>query len=381
MIRLKVPESIRKLHQNRYARQLHEVLHDLSNINSCADIERIFASEIDQETLRGTSRSAVTELAKSYFGFLTSKVSPKTDAIDESLISGSSKYIRSVMDEEKDRFGAANEPQKEIKGIRPLLAAIFNYDRFREGARLEYSRKSGLKWHDDSDSVWGGYQFIKALRITICPYCGADTVYAFEVCEHYETSKTKKKKMRFVPHPSSLDHFFPRSEYPYLGMTLCNLVPSCFRCNTQLKGKCFTEWEKHSHPYADDIHKLLEFYVDDVDLEKIKNVRRQGGFKLTLRKKHGHKNICDKNRAYAFMQDVMHTDEVYAALFKDEVRQILYKMAVAAECEPQFYSSLLGIDIERFMYDMRLSSKEILRHRLGKVIIDIHRQWPSISDS
>lgn len=378
MIRLTIPESIRKLHQSRYAPQLHKVLRDLSVVNSSADVERMFASEIDKKTLRVASRFAVTKIAKRYFGFLSRKISLD---IDESLISGGCQYIRSVMHEEKDRFGAANEPQKEIKGIRPLLAAIFNYDGFRTGNQLEYSSKSGLKWHADSASGWGGYQFIKALKVTICPYCGADTVYAFEVGECYETPKRKQKKIRFVPHRSSLDHFFPRSEYPYLGITLCNLVPSCFRCNTQLKGSFLTEWEKHSHPYADDIHKLLEFYVEDIDIERIKDVRKKGGFKLSLRKRFDSGNQCDKNRAYTFMQDVMHTDEVYSALFKDEIRHILYKTAVAAENEPDFYSHLLGSDIERFLYGMRLSPDEILRHRLGKLIIDVNRQWPSISTS
>ncbi len=381
MIRLTIPESIRKLHQSRYASQLHKVLRDLSVVNSSADVERMFASEIDNKTLKAASRFAVTKIAKRYFAFLSRKISQDKDAIDESLISGGCKYIRSVMDEDKNSFGDANGRHNEIKGIRPLVEAIFNYEGFRIGKQLEYSRKSGLEWHADSESEWGGYQFIKALKVTICPYCGADTVYAFEVGEHYETPKRKQKKIRFVPHRSSLDHFFPRSEYPYLGITLCNLVPSCFRCNTQLKGSFLTEWEKHSHPYADDVHKLLEFYVDDIDIGRIKDLRKKGGFKLTLRKRFDSGNQCDKNRAYTFMQDIMHTDEVYSALFKDEIRHILYKTAVAAENEPKFYAHLLGGDIERFLYGMRLSSDEILRRRLGKLIIDINRQWPSISTS
>lgn len=35
----------------------------------------------------------------------------------------------------------------------------------------------------------------------------------------------------------TLDHLLPQSEYPYLSLSLFNLVPSCYSCNSKLKGK------------------------------------------------------------------------------------------------------------------------------------------------
>src|SRR5690606_32118753 len=33
----------------------------------------------------------------------------------------------------------------------------------------------------------------------------------------------------------TLDHLLPQSEYPYLSLSLFNLVPSCYSCNSKLK--------------------------------------------------------------------------------------------------------------------------------------------------
>jgi hypothetical protein len=45
-------------------------------------------------------------------------------------------------------------------------------------------------------------------------------------------ARTLDKKFRIRP---PLDHFLPRSAYPYLAVSLSNLVPSCAQCNSSIK--------------------------------------------------------------------------------------------------------------------------------------------------
>ena len=65
-------------------------------------------------------------------------------------------------------------------------------------------------------------QHIARIGLDVCPYCGRISIIA-------------------VPHPTptnpdtqvkpDIDHFLPKSEYPYLALNYFNLVPSCKTCN------------------------------------------------------------------------------------------------------------------------------------------------------
>jgi len=60
---------------------------------------------------------------------------------------------------------------------------------------------------------WG---FINKISIDTCPYCNRNYIYT--------TSKNKDIK-------PEIDHFFPKSKYPILGLSYFNLIPSCKSCN------------------------------------------------------------------------------------------------------------------------------------------------------
>lgn len=60
------------------------------------------------------------------------------------------------------------------------------------------------------------WQFINRITIDTCSYCNRNYIYT--------TSKNKKIK-------PEIDHFFPKSKYPVLGLSYFNLIPSCKSCN------------------------------------------------------------------------------------------------------------------------------------------------------
>ncbi|WP_438296397.1 HNH endonuclease [Sporosarcina sp. FA15] len=90
------------------------------------------------------------------------------------------------------------------------LEEIFNYEDFYEDAVLSNS------------NVWGAYEYLQKLECNICPYCDRQFIYTFN---------KNKKKVR-----AELDHFYPKSIYPYLALSIMNLVPSCHQCNSSFKG-------------------------------------------------------------------------------------------------------------------------------------------------
>lgn len=87
---------------------------------------------------------------------------------------------------------------------------------------------------------WNAYGLCSQSNYQLCPYCqqaGALTIY--------RDPKTKS----FRP---TLDHFYPKSQYPYLALSLYNLVPSCHTCNSSLKSTCDFYIDQHLHPFEDE---------------------------------------------------------------------------------------------------------------------------------
>lgn len=68
-----------------------------------------------------------------------------------------------------------------------------------------------------------GNWLAKELNIRVCPYCNRQYTFTFK------NSNTEKKTR------PEFDHFYNKSEYPFLALSFYNLVPSCHTCN-HIKG-------------------------------------------------------------------------------------------------------------------------------------------------
>lgn len=68
-----------------------------------------------------------------------------------------------------------------------------------------------------------GKELIKSSDIFICPYCYRSYIGVIE---------EDNGKRAITP---DLDHFYPKSKYPFLAVTLSNLIPSCLFCNQRAK--------------------------------------------------------------------------------------------------------------------------------------------------
>lgn len=80
-----------------------------------------------------------------------------------------------------------------------------------------------------SRTTYGAYSFVEQLDLKTCPYCNRN--YTFLVNE--ENGKLRPE----------IDHFYPKSIYPFLAMSFYNLIPSCSICN---------------HTKSDKVEKSLE---------------------------------------------------------------------------------------------------------------------------
>ena len=88
------------------------------------------------------------------------------------------------------------EPENEI------CKKIFRYD------AINYKKK----FQTESTAYW----LQRQLGVKVCPYCN----------RMYTTTLFGENRIR-----PDFDHFYPKSKYPYLAVSLFNLIPSCSMCN------------------------------------------------------------------------------------------------------------------------------------------------------
>lgn len=74
-------------------------------------------------------------------------------------------------------------------------------------------------------------------NINTCPYC--NRLYTFTIV------KSGGKNI-IRPH---FDHWFAHSHYPLMSLSFYNLIPSCFICNSSVKGDKHFSLKTHIHPY------------------------------------------------------------------------------------------------------------------------------------
>lgn len=119
-------------------------------------------------------------------------------------------------------IGKMDELPVELKDVgrigaergKKLLKEVFRYDSFS-------CNTHALKLLEDMD-------------VNVCPYCN----------RLYTMTLTKSGKSR-----PQFDHYKSKSQYPYLSVSLMNLIPSCALCNQSKGGKN----EEVLYPYSDEM--------------------------------------------------------------------------------------------------------------------------------
>lgn len=110
------------------------------------------------------------------------------------------------------------------KGADTLLKQVFRYDRFSK-------RKAA-------------YEILQKMDVTVCPYCNRQYIF---------TVASGKVRPQF-------DHYYPKSKYPYLALSLHNMIPSCSICN-MAKASLDTVKQPVLYPYDEEFGFEAEFGI------------------------------------------------------------------------------------------------------------------------
>lgn len=249
-----------------------------------------------------------------------------------------------------------NLEELEFKRANQELLKVFDYD-----------------WFARPKTGWSLGELALELSkvVRVCPYCNAETVYAYKV---------SGGKFKIVK--SSFDHYFPQARYPFLALSLYNLIPACSRCNTSFKGDKYEGLLEMAHPYASDegIHDGMKYRLLFKDAKAISNCQAEGleGVLLTER------GVIGSFEKGIRQERLFKTSETYTALYRPVAADALWKSLRYSSAYLDLMAKKLkrsGMTrdrLERLMCGASLDAKDINLNCHGKMIQDIYETYSSV---
>lgn len=214
---------------------------------------------------------------------------------------------------------------------------IFNYDEFTK------------------NKIWGRYKVMSSLNISVCPYCNRQYI------TNYGEDNINKTT-------ADLDHYYPKSKYPYLALSLYNFIPSCQICNSRMK----SDKEGHLYPYDEGFEDKAIFRTNETSVNAILNSNKDK-IKVSIEIQvdkftDEEKNNGFKNRLNKSISKVFKLDKVY----ETSHNKYIYDMLETIEKYPDSYLDSIA---EFFIKDKempieKLKIKTELKELIKKPYID-----------
>lgn len=214
-----------------------------------------------------------------------------------------------------------------------------------------------LEVYDKLRAKWAA-KLVDLLELKVCPYCNRNFIHNFD------------KTMTTV----ELDHFHPKNNYPYLCISLYNLVPSCHTCNHK-KG---IQVEDIFHPYLENFNAIARFKYEGIAVQpKGKNYDffDEKRIKLAL-----HATNTQEEGKVNSHKSVFNLDSLYAN-HKDIVQELIQKSQIYPESyiddlEKHYVGKVFNSSDEllRLITGGHVTDEEINQRPLNKLVKDISQQ-------
>lgn len=298
------------------------------------EIEDIFIKDMQKQStglFQVLQSEEIKRLLKNKYGFLYSLF---YDNVGEVLVENIKSLLlsdRQKMEEYISQFPIVNKKEAD-----ELQKKIFKYDTFAE-------RNSAR-------------EILKKLQVNVCPYCNRQ--YTFTLVEG-----------RVRP---QFDHYYPKSQYPYLAISLYNLIPSCGICNLS-KGAHDTLKEPILYPYEDEFGEEIRFVVEE------KSLKAMQGFsdEFTIKIKAVSAKDSDILEKFNCQKGKLNLEEIYS-MHKDYVQDLVKNSYLNSEerveellnCFPGLYKS--KEEIQRVLMMNYVEKEDWGKRSLAKLTSDIY---------
>ncbi len=264
-----------------------------------------------------------------------------------------------------------NKRYNEICNIRQSLEIIFDYEKCfgKKGTTINGKIK------------WNRHELLSMMGISVCPYCNRQYI------NNYFDKENKHKST------ADLDHFYPKSKYPFLALSLYNFIPSCQICNSRFKGDEDFSDKKYIYPYEEEFGEkakfITDFYTDEDVKEKHKRLKEKDAydigyllgnsdnFKIKIDIKTDRKNTeSDIEDKINNSKDKFHLEDLYNS-HKDYVRELIKKAIIYNESRidelytqyPELFSS--REEVLQMVVSNYIDPAELGKRPLSKLTKDI----------
>lgn len=121
------------------------------------------------------------------------------------ILCGDISEIREIIEENKDILSKLNPDSNSFSQYKDIFTKLYELNLSNTSAKF---KKPFFELFDDLD---------------VCPYCNRNFINPI-----YKEKKIGDDNQNQAP---DIEHFFPKSIYPFLSLSISNLLPSCGFCN------------------------------------------------------------------------------------------------------------------------------------------------------
>lgn len=196
--------------------------------------------------------------------------------------------------------------------------------------------------------------FISRLELDVCPYCNRSYIYVID----------KKDKIK-----PQIDHFYPKSKYPFLGLSYYNLIPSCQTCNgfgAKEEYDPLTIGGELVNPYL-LTHSAFKFTYKINSIDVLNPLKDKKSVDVILKTPFtGHLKVFKLDKLYE-----LHSDHVLELVIKSKV--------IYADAYRRYLSRYIGLnfssdDIDRLILGNYAKADEVHKRPLAKLYQDIAKE-------
>jgi hypothetical protein len=197
-------------------------------------------------------------------------------------------------------------------------------------------------------------KYFQKLGIKSCVYCNSQLTISIK-----KNKKSKEYKGRF-----QVDHYYPKSKYPYLSIALFNLYPTCAFCNF-VKSDEIIDFKL----YTDTVNKdIFHFHLNKASKAKFLIARNVDDIEITF--------VKNDNAEYL---DIFNINEIYDTK-KNIAEEIILKALAYNQTLREFLKNIPKSDrindnlIDRFVLGNYTNPGEIHRRPMAKFMQDLGKE-------
>ena len=222
--------------------------------------------------------------------------------------------------------------------------------------------KDDKKLHDEFESIYNnftnrefGRTWGKKIGVEICPYCNRSFIY------------TTPKKGTWPQY----DHYYPKSKYPYLALSMYNLIPCCPVCNNAKNAEDTFDNKSLLYPFEEEYGYDIFFEIETD--EQLCYLGLSNDFNIKIKSRNVEEDLKQKVQNSS---KILHIEELYN-LHNDYVSKLLRSKYIFTD---EYCQSLLDTypgwffdmnEVKNQLYFNSLQKEEWGDQILSKLTYDI----------